>query len=269
MQRDSVPFTIGVAVVLCIVCSVLVSAAAVLLRPMQITNRKLEKQRNVLLAAGLLEPGQGDKDTIREAFQQVRTRVVDLETGEYVDPEDLGLKDLNEYDQRKSAKDPNLSVAIPASEDFAGIRRREKYSEVYLVEDPSSGEIEQIVFPVYGRGLWSTLYGFVALDRDLMTIRGLTFYEHGETPGLGGEVDNEGWKASWRGKQAFNPDWNVAIDVVRGRVDQTSSLAMHQIDGLSGATITSQGVEGLLKFWLGPGGFGPFLEKLREGGGNG
>ena len=121
-----------------------------------------------------------------------------------------------------------------------------------------------MILPIYGQGLWSTLYGFIAFDKDLKTVAGLTFYEHGETPGLGGEIDNPRWKAGWKGEQAFDDDWKVRIEVLKGSVDRTRPESRYQIDGLSGATLTARGVGRLARYWLGDDGYGPFLEKLRK-----
>ncbi|MOA31350.1 Na(+)-translocating NADH-quinone reductase subunit C [compost metagenome] len=116
-----------------------------------------------------------------------------------------------------------------------------------------------------GYGLWSTLYGFLALKGDLNTVVGLGFYQHGETPGLGGEVDNPKWKALWNGKSLFDEQGQLAIQIIKGSVDAQSPNASHQVDGLAGATLTSKGVHNLLHFWLGENGFGPFLAKLNNG----
>jgi Na+-transporting NADH:ubiquinone oxidoreductase subunit C len=109
------------------------------------------------------------------------------------------------------------------------------------------------------------MYGFLALDKDLATIRGLSFYKHGETPGLGGEVDNPVWKAKWPGRLAFGEAGTPDIHVIKGAAGPVESDP-HRVDGLSGATITSNGVTHLLRFWLGENGFGPYLSKLRDAG---
>ena len=155
-----------------------------------------------------------------------------------------------------------MGKLIPSSEDIAQLKRMPKYMAVYFVKE--DGEIKEIILPIYGKGLWSTMYGFMALDSDLQTIRGFTFYEHGETPGLGGEVDNPNWKKIWKGKKAFDEEWNVKIEVIKGRVDPSSDNAKYQIDGLSGSTLTTRGVDNLVKFWLGDNGYGPFLEKTER-----
>jgi len=186
--------------------------------------------------------------------------VIELATGQYVeniDPET--------YDQRAAAKDPQMGVAVPPEEDIASLKRKARYAPVYLVQD--KGKVQKIILPVSGLGLWSTLYGFVALDaRDLNTIRGLVFYEHGETPGLGGEVDNPNWQALWDGKKAYGEDGKVKIEVIKGQVDPNRPEAQYQVDGLSGATLTSRGVDLMLKYWFSEHGFGPYLAKLKERG---
>lgn len=255
MRRDSVANTFRVALVLCAVCSLLVSAFAVGLRPYQRANKQAEIKKNILSVTGLLE----DPQQIDEIFaERVEPRVVDLDSGEFVEG-----ADIVGFDQRKMSNDPEHSRVVPSDMDVAGIKRREEQSLVYLVKG-TDGNLEQVVLPIRGYGLWSTLYGFLALDSDLTTIRGLTYYEHGETPGLGGEVDNPNWKGQWDGKQAFDDDGDVRIRVIKGQVDKQRDNADFQVDGLSGATITSRGVTNMLDYWLGEQGFGPFLDKLRE-----
>ena len=102
---------------------------------------------------------------------------------------------------------------------------------------------------------------FIALERDLDTISGLRFYQHAETPGLGGEIDNPRWIASWEGKELYDDDGALAIEVLKG---QAPAGYDHQIDGLSGATLTTRGVHNLVRFWMGDDGFGPFLDQLGE-----
>ena len=252
-SQDSIQKTLTVALLLCFVCSVIVSAAAVILRPMQESNKALDKKKNILLAAGLYQ----ESVSVDEQFSAIQTRIVDLSTGLFVD-----VGDVDAFDQRKSAKDPATSQALSSDADIAKISRRENQAVVYIVE--SNDTFDKIILPVHGYGLWSTLYGFVALESDLNTIAGLGFYDHAETPGLGGEVDNPRWKAFWPGKQVYK-DGEVAIEVVKGAVIAGSDRANYQVDGLSGATLTSRGVSNLLTFWLGENGFQAFLSNLKSG----
>lgn len=257
MQNDSTGRTILVAFLLCVVCSVLVSTAAVQLKSRQVENKKLDIKKNLLLACKLITPG-ATREQINEAFKSVETKIVDLETGEFVT--DVNAED---FDAVKASKDKTQNIMIPSDKDIAGIKRRSKLEKIYFVKE--DGQVSQIVLPVNGKGLWSTLYGFMVLATDTKTVLGLGFYQHGETPGLGGEVDNLKWKAKWNGKVAFDDNWNPVMKVVKGRVNPTSTGVDHQVDGLSGATITSNGVTGLVNYWLGGHGFGPFLAKFRRG----
>lgn len=253
-NKESLGGIVSVALALCVVCSIVVSAAAVVLKPAQEVNKTRDLKRNILMAAGLYDAGL----TIEEQFQRVDSRVVDISTGQYatdIDPEG--------FDQRAAAKDPATSVALDSDADIANIIRQSRYAMVYLVND-EAGDLSKVILPVHGYGLWSTLYGFVALESDGNTIAGLGFYEHKETPGLGGEVDNPRWKDLWKGKQVYR-DGAVAISVVKGSVDQGSDAANWQVDGLSGATLTSRGVSNLVQYWLGEDGFEPYLRNLREG----
>ncbi len=253
LPNDSPKKMLIVAVALCLVCSVVVSSAAVLLKPLQLENAALDRKRNIVEVAGLL----GSDGDIETAFQRVEPRVVNFETGEFA--QDI---DPAKYDQRKAAKDPKRSEALSKDEDIASIGRRARYSTVYFVREGDA--IRQVILPVHGYGLWSTLYGFLALEGDFRTIAGLKFYDHAETPGLGGEVDNPSWRQKWDGKVAFDENGNAVIEVIKGVVDQSRSGAEHRVDGLAGATLTTRGVDNLLKFWLGENGFGPFLQRMRK-----
>lgn len=253
LPNDSPQKTLFVAVALCLVCSVVVSSAAVLLRPLQIENAALDRKRNIVEVAGLL----GSDGDVEAAFKRVEARVVNLETGEFA--EDV---DPARYDQRKAAKDPKRSSALSRDEDIASISRRAQYATVYFVREGDA--IRQVILPVHGYGLWSTLYGFLALKGDFRTVAGLKFYDHAETPGLGGEVDNPSWLAKWDGKVAFDESGKAIIEVIKGSVDATRPGAEHRVDGLAGATLTARGVDNLLKFWLGENGFGPFLARMRK-----
>ena len=252
-NNDSTSKTLLVALILCIVCSVLVSSAAVMLKPLQQKNKSLDMKTNILRAAGLYQ----EDVSVEEQFKKVKARIVDLETGTYSD-----AVDADSYDQRKAAKDPAMSNDLSEEQDIAKIGRQAKYVKVYIVEDAKG--LDKIILPIKGYALWSTLYGFIALNNDLNTVAGLGFYEHAETPGLGGEIDNPGWKALWVGKHVYAGD-DVAISVIKGSSDPASPKHDYQIDGLSGATLTSRGVDNLIKFWMGENGFAPFLENLKRG----
>ncbi|TWT80911.1 Na(+)-translocating NADH-quinone reductase subunit C [Planctomycetes bacterium CA13] len=261
-QRDSVFYTIAVATVLCVVCSLAVSSAAVALRPRQEENKRLDRQRNILDASGLamgefgISAGKLTRKQIDELYSRVSEELVDLETGQY--NTDL---DKKEYDPREAVDKLDMSIAIENPEFDLGEQRREKVARVFFVKKPGDDRIQQVVLPIYGKGLWSTLYGYLALKSDLETIEGLTFYEHGETPGLGGEVDNPSWKAQWVGQKLFNEQGEPAAMVFKGPAPPGDPYA---VDGLSGATITCRGVTNLIRYWASDDGYGSFLDKLKD-----
>ena len=245
------------------VCSIAVSGSAVALKERQVTNRILDRQKNVLSVADTEQYTsdvlkQMSTEDVNKAFADIiRAQIVNLETGEVV--EEVAGFDADSYDQKRALLDPELSYEAPVND--AKVLRMPYHGLVYKVVDQDE-EVTALILPVEGKGLWSTMYGFVALDKDTTTIKGLTFYQHGETPGLGGEIDNPTWKAKWPGKKVFNDQWDMSVNVAKGMSrDET-----HQVDGLSGATLTARGVTYLLQFWLGDEAFGLYLENFREDG---
>lgn len=258
-DKDSLSNTFIVAIGICLVCSIVVSGIAVALKPIQQANKLLDQKQNILRAAGLLGQDSNVDDqgrNVDELFAEFDVRVVDLDSGEY--RTDL---DPTSFDPIRAAKDPDMSRPLSDSEDPATLRRRENASIVYIKRD--EGEIDKVVIPVRGYGLWGTLFGYLALDSDLQTISGLGFYSHKETPGLGGEVDNSSWKASWPGTQLYNDQGEPDVRLVKRRSPPGSTAAEYEIDALSGATFTTRGVENLVNFWTGELGFGPYLKRLK------
>lgn len=253
-SNESMKKVLTVAVLLCLVCSVVVSSAAVLLRDAQQVNKALDKKRNILAAAGLLKEG----ESVEKQFEKVDVKVIDFGTGKFSD-----AVDPDTYDQRKAAKDPARSSEVPDEADIAKINRQAEYGLVYIVND-DNGELDKVILPVKGYGLWSTLYGFIALEENLNQVAGLGFYEHGETPGLGGEIDNPLWKAKWPGKRVYD-DGEVALSVIKGEVTPDTKGAQYKVDGLSGATLTSKGVDNLIQYWMGDNGYAKFLSNLKTG----
>jgi len=257
MQHHSVKYTLLFSAAVCGVCAIFVSTAAVTLASRQDANEVLEKRRNVLQAAGLMKPGEKlSAAEVETKFKDVEPVVIDLGTGE-----ELPDVDPKTFDQQKAKADPKASH--PAPENRSGIQRLPDKALVYKVKNDAGG-VGMLVLPIEGYGLWGTLYGFLAVGADTRTIEGITYYQHKETPGLGGEVDNPSWKALWPGRKALGDDWQPKIEVIKGRAGKPDADPYH-VDGLSGATLTSRGVTNMLHFWLGPEGFGPYLEKFREG----
>ncbi|MDH5915968.1 Na(+)-translocating NADH-quinone reductase subunit C [Vibrio splendidus] len=250
-NNDSIKKTLFVVIALSLVCSIIVSTAAVVLKPKQQANAVLDQQTKILEVAGIELAG-----NIPALYaENIEPRLVDFATGDFVDG------DAAAYDQRKAAKDPAQSIKLSAEDDIAKIIRRANTGTVYLVKD--GAETSKVIIPVHGNGLWSMMYAFVAVETDGNTVSGITYYEQGETPGLGGEVENPTWRAQFVGKKLFDENHKPAIQVVKGGAPQGSEYG---VDGLSGATLTSVGVQHTFDFWLGDMGFGPFLAKVRDGG---
>ncbi|PSJ44812.1 Na(+)-translocating NADH-quinone reductase subunit C [Zobellella endophytica] len=249
-KKETIGRTFAVIGSLCLVCSIVVSGAAVLLKPTQQRNQALDVQTNIVDVAGL------GRTNVAENYERfIEAHLLDLETGEFTEQSVAG------YNQRNAAKDPSTSISLSTDQDPAGIRRRANLAPVYLAKD-ENGELDSIILPMHGQGLWSTMYAFVAVEPDGNTIKGITYYEQGETPGLGGEVENPAWRAQFVGKKLFDDNGEPALRVMKGGAPQG---APSSVDGLSGATLTSNGVQYTFEFWLGPKGFGPFLAKVREG----
>ncbi|MCL9782200.1 Na(+)-translocating NADH-quinone reductase subunit C [Vibrio sp. S4M6] len=249
-NNDSIKKTLFVVIVLSLVCSIIVSVAAVGLRGKQIENAALDKQTKILEVAGIKQKG-----TVPELFAKyIEPRLIDFNTGQFV------KGDAADFDERKAAKNPATSMKLTPEEDVAKIGRRANIGVVYLVKD--EGKVTKVILPINGTGLWSMMYAFVAVKTDGDTITGLTYYQQGETPGLGGEVESPSWRAQFVGKKLYDSNFKPAIEVVKGGAPEGST---HDVDALSGATLTSNGVQHTFDFWFGKLGYGPFLAKVRNG----
>lgn len=251
-DKDSFSGTLIVVLAVSLICSVVVAGAVVGLKPIQTAKKLQDKQSYILSVAGLLKEGTNISQVYNERIEQ---RVVDLATGEYVKNAPAN------FSSRIAVKDPAQSIQIAPEDDLAGIRTRAKYTEVYLVKD-ETGKISQIVLPMHGNGLWSVMYGFVAIQPDGNTINGITYYEQGETPGLGGEIGNPLWQQKFVGKKLYDEQGKLAIHVSKGG----SADKDHGVDALSGASLTSKGVQGSFNYWFGENGYVPYLNKLKAAG---
>ncbi len=283
MKKDSISRIIVVTVMVCLGCSVLVSYSAVALRDLQETNKLVNRNANILTAAGILSADAGavDKKEIQRLFSEVTVRLVDLRTGIFAT--DLAA---DQYEHRDAMRDPQYSRPLDRKEDIAGLGRLEYYVPVYSMRSADGKEI--LVLPIRGYGLWSTLFGYIALSgEDYNQVYGLTFSEHGETPGLGGEVDSPKWKAQWKGKRVFDEQGKLGISVGKSagaggeyanpanldRADDLSGASEHaddlsaasdQVDALSGASLTTRGINNMLQFWFGELGYGKFMDNLKN-----
>ena len=252
--------TISVALTLCLVCSVLVSAVAVGLKPAQIENARLDRNKNILVAADMYNTESDTADDVAERFKDFDVKIIDLNKGNYLDDDELktaGIPDRNAYDASQATKNQALSEDL-GDNDPAGIGRKPKYAKVYVKED-DAGKPELVVLPIQGYGLWGTIYGFLTLESDMTTIKGISFYEHKETPGLGARIEEPEWRAQWNGIHSYDDNGNVATGVTKA-----GNPKDNWVDGISGATLTSRGVSNMIQFWLGDQGYKPYLDMLRK-----
>lgn len=223
-----------------------VSTAAVLLGPRLDANRGAERQARLeamlteLPALAALLQGADGLDII----------VADLTTG--------GAADVD-----PDAFDPDLlgddrTTALSEDQDIAGIGTRPDLAQIYVARDGS--DIAAVILPVYGQGYQSVIRAFLALEGDLNTVAGLTITEQGETPGLGANIATDSWQGKWPGTLLADDTGTIRVSVVKGGAEPP-----FEVDAITGATRTSNGVENMIRFWVGPDGFGPVLEALRAG----
>lgn len=251
-NKETFSKTLIFVFIICLVCAALVSISAVGLKPLQQANKLLDKQTKILEASGLLE--KAGKDIVGTYAKLVEAKMIDLKTGTIIDG------DTDAFDERSDARDASKSTK--PENDMAGISRRADRAVIYLVKN-DEGQLDTIVLPIVGSGLWDLMYGFVGLAPDLNTVRSVVYSDLKETPGLGAEVLNPKWKALWPGKKIYNEQGEAVISLVKGGAKQGD---VHGVDALSGATLTSTGVTKTLQFWLGAEGYGPFVIRFKDGG---
>ena len=250
MREETPVRTLLVATGIALGCAIMVSTAVYFLRPMQLAYANLERNRTIVEAAGLAPRDSGLSDrAVVSRFVELQVRVVDLETGQFTEDVDAQL-----YDQRAASNDPTMSVAIPESLDLAGLGRRARYAPVYLATE--GGRIDRIVLPIHGQGMWSTIYGYLALQSDLNTVADVRIIEHGETAGIGDRIQDPAWQAEWVGTRIHDDAGELRFQVMR------NADPSFGVDVISGATVTAEAVGNMVRYWLGEHGYGPLLDNL-------
>ena len=258
MTKDSPKKAILAVMLTAIICSSLVSAAVVMLRPIQWNNLLLEQSRNVMQLTGLLDAHEmPDNDEMLALYKSLDRRIVHIDAAAFDD-----TLDPDTFDKRRAVNDPELGTGIPTGIDQASLGRRSRFAPVYIVW--KGEEMERIILPVRGAGMWSMLYGFISLQSDLNTIAGMSFYEQNETPGLGDQITHEHWLEQWQGRQIYDEHGQPWFSVSEGVVAEGSEAARYQVDALTGATITGNAVTALVHYWFGPHGYQDFLNAMRE-----
>lgn len=251
-KKETFGSTLVFVFIICLVCAALVSISAVGLKPLQQANKLLDKQTKILEASGLLE--KAGSDIVGTYAKFVEAKMIDLKTGKIIEG------DTDIFEERADARDASKSTK--PENDIAGLSRRADRAVVYLVKNDEQ-QLDTIVLPIVGSGLWDLMYGFIGLAPDLNTVRSVVYSDLKETPGLGAEVLNPKWKALWPGKKMYNEQGEAAIHLVKGGAKPGD---VNGVDALSGATLTSNGVTRTLQFWLGDEGYGPFVTRFKDGG---
>jgi Na+-transporting NADH:ubiquinone oxidoreductase subunit C len=258
LKHDSPVKAFLVILLTALVCSSMVSAAVVILRPIQLNNQMLDRGRNIMKLTGLVEEGRTPSDDeMLELYRGMDVRILDINASVFNDE----LDPLS-FDPRRAVNDPDLGVDIPPDQDLANLGRRSRYAPIYMVL--ADGELDRLILPVHGTGMWSTIYGYIALESDLNTIAAATFYEQNETPGLGDQIMRPQWQAQWVGRRIYDEVGELRFAVNHGKVEPGSSTWLYEVDALTGATITADAVTSLMHYWFGPHGYRGFLEYLRS-----
>jgi len=260
MNNDSPLKAFFVVLVTAMVCSSLVSATVVMLRPIQLNNQMLDRSRNVMKLTGLVEEGvtPGDEEML-DLFRDMDMRIVDIDQAEFNNE----LDPLS-FDQRRAASNPDLGVDVPSDQDLSSLGRRSRFATVYIVL--REGKLERLILPVRGAGMWSMIYGYIALESDLNTIAAVTFYEQNETPGIGDQIMRPEWLAQWQGRRIYDEVGDLRFAVSHAKVEPGTSTWLYEVDALTGATVTADAVTSMIRYWFGSHGYRPFLDFLREHG---
>ena len=237
MDRNSNQYTFIFALIICVICSFAVSLVSEGLREKKELNVALDIKKNILKAVSFKTP-LPDKALVKEILSVYDEKIEEMVIG----PEGEIVGDVSHKDIQED------NTLLP----------------LYVYKE--NGTIIAYCFPIIGKGLWSTLYGYFALEADAMTVRGITFYKHGETPGLGAEIEQDWFQDNYKGKKIWDVKSNqlTPVKVVKGKVAEKISKAdsPFYVDGISGATMTSKGVTAMVDKWLNA--YEPFFKKIRK-----
>ena len=208
-----------------IVCSLLLSLASEGLKDLKNKNIEIDKKKNILTAIGIDIDNYSVLDIEQYFVDNIDTLIITLE-GDIID--NLSINDLNEIENKQSGE----VKYFYQTKEFLPIYN-EKIASVMII-------------PISGKGLWSSLFGYFAIDaNNLSTVKGITFYAHGETPGLGAEITKEWFQTNFVGKEIYSGKELLSINLTKPGLADKNNL--YEVDGISGATITSRGVTELLK----------------------
>jgi Na+-transporting NADH:ubiquinone oxidoreductase subunit C len=258
MDNDNPLKALLVVTTTALVCSILVTVATVKLQPIQKSYQNLERNRAIVQISGLTNDSKllSDREIV-SLFQKMEAKIIDLKVGRF----DTKYNPST-FETWKIDNDPELSVAIPAESDIAKLSRRSELITVFLVKDKD--KLERLLLPISGQGMWSKIYGFIALETDLNTIADIIFYKQAETSGIGDKILNPDWQSSWRTKQLYDDNGILQIGIQGSQSAQNNLASKHQVDAITGATVTVDAVKNLVSYWFGSHAYKSFLDNFRS-----
>jgi Na+-transporting NADH:ubiquinone oxidoreductase subunit C len=240
--------TIVVAFLVSAICAVLVSGATVLLRPIQTANRAAEEQAQI---ADLVQGIPGMSALLEQAGGTLSTVVIDLESGR-------AATDISTETLETALADQANWTALEAGSDLAGLGYRPNYAQIFLLRDGDT--VLSALLPVAGQGYGGRIDAIVAVHGDMNTIAGIAITQHSETPGLGARIKDRSWQDSFPGTLIRDASGQVRFNVARA-----TSSTDYEVDGITGATRTGNGITNMMRFWLGPDGYGPLIDAIQRG----
>ncbi|MDF1855944.1 FMN-binding protein [Pseudooceanicola sp.] len=240
--------TIFVAVLVAATCSAFVTGATVLLRPIQAANRAAETQ---LRLEALISAIPGMQELLAaDASAKLSTVVVDLDTG-------MAAREVTPATLDAALQEADNYRPLDAAADIAGIGTRPRYVQIYILR--RDDQVQTAIFPVIGSGYNGPIEAMIALTGDMNTIAGLAVTQQSETPGLGARIEEPTWQAGFQGTVIRDPSGAMKFAVARG-----PAVSSYEVDGITGASRTGRGVTQMVRFWLGPDGYGPVIEAIRR-----
>lgn len=249
LPNESRAKTVAMAFIVSAICALMVSGATVILRPIQTANRAAEQQARLeSLIAGI--PGMAE--LLAQSGGTLGTVVVDLNRASAsaeVTPETLA----------EALQDRANWTDLPAGQDLAGLGSRPDLAQIYLLRGADRA-ISLVILPVSGQGYNAPIDAVLALSGDMQTVAGFAITSQAETPGLGGRIDEPAWLAQFAGTRLADATGEIRFAVARG-----PAASEYQVDGITGATRTMNAVTQMLRFWLGPQGYGPLIAAMRRG----
>ena len=248
LPNESRTKTLVVAFLVSVVCAALVSGATVLLRPIQTANRAAEEQARI---AALVRGIPGMADLLAASGGTLSTVVIDLEAGR-------AAQQITTETLEAALRDTGNWTVLDAAADLAGLGQRPDFVQIFLLRD--GDQIKLVLLPLTGQGYGGRIDAILALRGDMNTIAGIAITGHSETPGLGGRIEEASWQAGFPGTVLRDESGDIRFNVARGEASSA-----YEVDGITGATRTGRGVASMVRFWLGPDGYGPLLRAIARG----